>query len=275
MCRQNKALRSDLSKKTEQLKKLFDEYTTQKNVVTQLEGNVQAANQRSGAHEENVRRLEQMVEALGDASTGLHGEQELRMAGTSIVVPCGLFLTVFVFPSFSELQRTNDRLMQESAHRDDECRELRVCVGCIRLFGFPVWLMHTFLQKQVETMRNAAIEQRSQLELRDANVIKLTQEKVFANSQLQVERNRCEVLARDLELMRVRAVDAETRGRPRSGGSGGGSGSGGGGGGIADWWERVKADRTMSLYFGVFGIVFLMLLWYFLASRRTSSSEVQ
>jgi len=124
-------------------------------------------------------------------------------------------------------------------------------------------------------MRSAAIEQRSQVELRDANVIKLTQEKAFANSQLQLERSRCEVLARDLELMCVRAVEAETRSRPRSGGGGAGGVSGGGGGTLADWWERVKADRTASLYFGVFGIVFLMMLWYFLASRRTSSSEVQ
>jgi hypothetical protein len=75
-----------LSKKTDQLKKLFDEYTSQKNVVAQLEGNVQSATQRNTAHEENVRRLEQMVEALGDASTGLHGEQELRMAGNNNAV---------------------------------------------------------------------------------------------------------------------------------------------------------------------------------------------
>lgn len=40
-----------------------------------------------------------MVERLGDASTGLHGEQELRLA---------------------ELQRSNDRLVHEVAQRDDE-----------------------------------------------------------------------------------------------------------------------------------------------------------
>lgn len=147
--------------------------------------------------------------------------------------------------------------------------ELSAFFFVVVVFDVVSLLKFVLRQKQVDTMRSAAIEQRSQIDLREAHVIKLTQEKAFANSQLQVERNRCEVLARDLELLKVRAVDAETRNRPRGGGGSGEIGTLGG------WWERVKADRTASLYFGVFGIVFLMMLWYFLASRRTSSSEVQ
>lgn len=78
-----------------------------------------------------------MVEALGDASTGLAGEQELRLA---------------------ELQRSNDRLVHEVAQRDDECREL---------------------QSQLSTARARALDAKAQLELQQAHVTKLTQEKAF------------------------------------------------------------------------------------------------
>lgn len=215
---QNKALRGDLAKKAEQLKKLFDELTAQKSAAAQLDDALANANARNVALEENVKRLEQTVEALGDASTGLHGEQELRLA---------------------ELQRTHERLMHEAATRDDECREL---------------------QRQVEALRGHSIEQRAQMDLRDASLLKLTQEKAFLHSQLQVERDRASQLAHEVELQRARAVDAEARQRPlehlhRH---------------RFDWWERLKADRTVSLYFGAFGVVSLMLLWWYLASRRTS-----
>jgi chromosome segregation ATPase len=144
----------------------------------------------------------------------------------------------------AELQRTSERLMQEAAQRDDECREL---------------------QKHVDALRGASIELRAQTELRDAALAKLTQEKAFLASQLQVERDRASQLAHELDLQRARAVDAETRRPAPRGAASAGS--------LLEWWERVKADRTVSLYFGVFGVVFLMLLWYFLASRKTSGQS--
>lgn len=89
------------------------------------------------AQHASLLKLEQTVEKLTDATSGLHGEQELRLA---------------------DLQRSNDRLVHEVAQRDDECRELRV---------------------QIEAQRAKALDSRSQLELKEAQIIKLTQEKGF------------------------------------------------------------------------------------------------
>lgn len=108
---QNKTLRDELSRKSEQLKKLYDECQHQKSSVAELEQERESLNGRLRDQLATIQKLEQMVEQLTDASSGLHGEQELRLA---------------------DLQRSSERLVHEVAQRDDECRELRAQVDGMR-----------------------------------------------------------------------------------------------------------------------------------------------
>lgn len=54
---QNKMLRGDLGKKTEQLKKLFDEYQTQKSTVAELESERDAHVERLKEQQQNIRKV--------------------------------------------------------------------------------------------------------------------------------------------------------------------------------------------------------------------------
>lgn len=236
---QNKTLRDELSRKTEQLKKLYDECQHQKSSVAELEQEREALNARLRDQLATIQKLEQMVEQLTDASSGLHGEQELRLA---------------------DLQRSNERLVHEVAQRDDECRELRA---------------------QVDAMRAKTLDLRAQLELKESQIAKLTQEKSFlrymcrplnvgspvnklvcrfCSSQLSSERSRCNQLVQEIDGLRARIVDAESRTLLNIQSSGLMSH-------FPRWLQQLIADRTTSLYVGVFGVVSLLLMWFYVTTR--------
>jgi predicted RNase H-like nuclease (RuvC/YqgF family) len=89
-----------LARKVDQLKKMNEELTTQKANVAELDHERESLSARVREQQQSIQKLEQMVERLTDASSGLHGEQELRVA---------------------DLQRSAERLVHEVAQARPSC----------------------------------------------------------------------------------------------------------------------------------------------------------
>lgn len=81
------------------------------------------------------------------------------------------------------------------------------------------------------------------------------------SSQLGGERARCSQLSQELDALRARVVDAESRVLTTFVETNGFMAR------LPRWLQQLIADRTTSLYIGVIGVVTVALLWLWVSTR--------